>query len=84
LRDEIEEQRVTFDPPAKADYPTHVVRSGESLFRIARRLLGDGDRRHEIFALNRDLIDDPDDIFPGDNLRLPMDARSAKVQPSES
>lgn len=84
LHDKIEEERDTFDPPAKADYPTHTVRSGESLFRIARRLLGDGDRRHEIFALNRDLIDDPDDIFPGDNLRLPMDARSAEAQPSEA
>ncbi|MDZ4307114.1 phospholipase effector Tle1 domain-containing protein [Allopontixanthobacter sp.] len=80
LKEKIEEQRDLFDPPAKEDYPVHVVEPGESLYRIARRLLGDPARRAEIFALNRDLIDDPDDIFPGDKLRLPLGATSGTVE----
>ena len=70
----IEALRSTFDPPDKSELPIYVVKPGESLFRIARRVLRDADRRDEIFALNRDLIDDPDDIFPGDPLRMPKDA----------
>ena len=72
LERDVESKRDLFDPPAKDDYPVHTVRPGESLYRIARRLLGDPERKDEIFALNRDLIDDADDIFPGDKLRLPM------------
>ena len=75
LVDEVEQQREKYDPPAKADYPTYSVQPAESLYRIARRLLGDGERHREIFELNRDLIDEPNDIFPGDKLRLPMDAK---------
>nr|WP_247710912.1 LysM peptidoglycan-binding domain-containing protein [Qipengyuania aestuarii] len=70
----IEALRSTFDPPDKSELPIYVVKPGESLFRIARHVLRDADRRDEIFALNRDLIDDPDDIFPGDPLRMPKDA----------
>ena len=63
-----------FDPLGKADLPTYVVAPGESLWRIARRILKDSDRHDEIFALNRDLLDHPGDIFPGDVLRMPKDA----------
>ncbi|MAM55898.1 LysM peptidoglycan-binding domain-containing protein [Qipengyuania flava] len=74
LEPEIEAQRHLFDPPDKDDLPTYVVAAGESLWRIARRILRDPDRKDEIFALNRDLLDHPDDIFPGDVLRMPRDA----------
>lgn len=74
LAADIDARRDVFDPPKKEDLPTYVVRPGESLWRIARRILRDPDRRVEIFALNRDLLDHPDDIFPGDVLRMPKDA----------
>ena len=77
LERDVEAKRDLFDPPAKDDYPVHSVRPGKSLYRIARRLLGNPERKDEIFALNRDLIDDADDIFSGDKLRLPM-ANAAK------
>ncbi|WPL57919.1 phospholipase effector Tle1 domain-containing protein [Qipengyuania profunda] len=74
LEGAIEARRHDFDPPGKAELPTYVVAAGENLWRIARRILRDPDRRQEIFALNRDLLDDPGDIFPGDVLRMPRDA----------
>lgn len=74
LEREIEAERHIYDPPGKEELPVHVVKSGESLYRIARRILRDPDRRDEIFGLNRDLLDHPDDIFPGDELRVPADA----------
>ena len=75
MKEAIEAQREVFCPieTKSADQPRYVVKPGESLSRIARRELGDMDRHPEIFALNRNLIDDPGDTFPGDALRMPAD-----------
>ena len=49
----------------------YVVQSGDTLSGIAEELLGDAERWPEIFDLNRDLIEDPDKISPGQVLVLP-------------
>jgi nucleoid-associated protein YgaU len=38
---------------------------------IAKKQLGDANRWPEIFELNREVISDPDRIFPGQVLVLP-------------
>ena len=48
-----------------------VVRDGNSLWRIARNTYGEGLRYTSIFEANRDLIKDPDLIFPGQVFKLP-------------
>ncbi|MEL7040337.1 MAG: DUF3299 domain-containing protein [Pseudomonadota bacterium] len=50
---------------------THVVVRGESLSAIAQNVLQDGERYPELFALNREVISDPDLIYPGQVLALP-------------
>ena len=81
VAEEIETQRDEFLPPDADQYPTYVVTPGRGLRSIAYRSLGDAERADEIFALNRDMIDHPDDIFPDDVLRMPKDADPSKVQP---
>lgn len=81
---EIEDQRSIFLPPNADQYPTYTVKPGRGLRSIAYRCLGDAKRATEIFSLNRDLIDDPDDIFPNDVLRMPKDADPTTVTPSIS
>ncbi len=49
----------------------YVVKSGDSLWQIADRFLGNGTRYHEIVELNRDIIYDAEDIAVGMRLRLP-------------
>ena len=49
----------------------YVVQSGDTLSGIAEERLGDPERWPEIFDLNRDLIEDPDKISPGQVLVLP-------------
>ena len=51
------------------------VKDGESLWRIAARELGDGERWSEIVALNQ--LPNPDVVKPGDVLRLPGPASVA-------
>ncbi len=53
------------------------VQSGDTLWAIAARHLGDGNRWSEIYALNQDVIPDPNVIEVGQVLRLPGDPASA-------
>lgn len=77
-------QRAEAVPPAPVPSPgmtpdrlirttekTYAVRGGDTLSAIARHMLGSGDRWPEIYALNRDLLKDPNHIYPGQVLRLP-------------
>lgn len=57
---------------AEAEKPrTYVVKSGDSLSKIAKELLGDAKRWPEIFEANRDKIKDPNLIYPGQELLIP-------------
>jgi uncharacterized protein (DUF2235 family) len=56
---------------AEATMATHVVRSGENLSRIALQYYHDASLWPHIFAANRDQIDDPDEIFLNQELRIP-------------
>ena len=50
---------------------THTVVRGDTLWGIARKHLGDGRRYREIFERNRDQLQSPNLILPGQVLRLP-------------
>jgi len=48
-----------------------LVEEGDTLWGIAERAYGSGARYTEIFAATREVIEDPDLIFPGQKLRIP-------------
>lgn len=50
---------------------TYTVRSGDTLSEIAKREYGDAGEWRRIFEANRDQIDNPDLIQPGQELRIP-------------
>lgn len=50
---------------------TYTVQKGDSLSKIAKQHLGDANAWKKIFEANRDVLDDPDKIFPGQTLKLP-------------
>ncbi|POF28841.1 LysM peptidoglycan-binding domain-containing protein [Roseibium marinum] len=45
--------------------PVVIIRKGDNLWRISRRLYGDGVRYSTIYQANQDQIRDPDLIYPG-------------------
>ncbi|MEV6494728.1 LysM peptidoglycan-binding domain-containing protein, partial [Actinoplanes sp. NPDC051633] len=82
-------QRATSSPTPSAvgpgsDAATHLVRRGDSLYEIADDRLGDGNRWTTIYQLNRGVraphhgtaLTDPDLIYPGMVLKLPVHASS--------
>ena len=49
----------------------YTVRPGDTLASIARQHLGSAARERDIFEANRDRMNDPDQIFPGQQLLIP-------------
>ena len=49
----------------------HTVESGDTLSKIAERYLGDAMAYPTLFEANREVIKDPDLIYPGQKIRIP-------------
>ena len=64
----------------KAIYARHTVEKGESLSLIAKDYHDDPMAYKAIFAANTDTLEDPNKIFPGQELVIPFpEGRSADV-----
>lgn len=50
---------------------TYTVQKGDSLSKIAKHELGDANAWNRIFEANKDILDDPDKIQPGQVLKIP-------------
>lgn len=50
----------------------HTVEKGDTLWAIAEKALGKGNRYNEIFEANRPMLSHPDKIYPGQVLRIPV------------
>ena len=61
-------QRETTQAPKQS---TYTVKSGDCLWNIAKKYLGDGSRYNEIYNLNKDKITNPNLIYAGQVLTLP-------------
>lgn len=57
--------------PAEPVYTEYKVKSGQSLWSIAKEVYGDPNRWRDIFEANRDRINNPGQIKPGMILRIP-------------
>jgi len=58
-------------PPVEAGVLYYTVKSGDSLSKIAKEYLGDAMAYTKIFEANREVIKDPDLIYPGQKIRIP-------------
>jgi len=50
---------------------TYTVQAGDSLSKIARQFYGNAEQYMRIFEANRDQLDNPNQIRPGQQLRIP-------------
>jgi uncharacterized protein YidB (DUF937 family) len=57
--------------PAATSVRTYTVSSGDTLSHIAKQFYNDSNQWPRIFDANRDILSNPDRIFPGQHLRIP-------------
>ena len=65
---------IKIDPNAKQAQQTYTVKSGDTLSKIAKEHLGDANAYMKIFEANKDQLNDPDKIKPGQVLKIPSAA----------
>jgi nucleoid-associated protein YgaU len=56
---------------AASDSDTYTVQSGDTLWKISESHYGEGSKYMKIFEANTDLLNNPDQIFPGQELKIP-------------
>jgi len=60
-----------------------VIQPGNNLWRISKVIYGSGEKYSVIFEANRDLIRDPDMIFPGQIFETPNVVPPEKIDPTQ-
>ncbi len=60
-------------PAATEKVEYYVIRSGDTLSGIAAKFYGKGSLYPRIFEANREVIKNPDLIYPGQKIRIPLD-----------
>lgn len=58
-------------PPAVEPFQFYTVKSGDSLSKIAKRYYGNAMKYPVLFEANKEIIKDPNLIYPGQVLRVP-------------
>ncbi|MDX1548099.1 MAG: peptidoglycan-binding protein LysM [Rhodothermales bacterium] len=56
------------------EFTFYEIQSGDSLSKIAREHYGDANKWNALFEANREVIEDPDLIYPGQKIRVPKEA----------
>jgi len=59
------------EPEVAVEVKYYTIKSGDTLWAVAKEFLGNGSKYMEIFEANREVIEDPDKIFVGQKIRIP-------------
>lgn len=59
-------------PTTAPAYTLYTIKSGDSLSKIAKKHYGNANDWRKIYEANRGIIKDPDKIFPGQEIKIPV------------
>ncbi|MGE5386989.1 MAG: LysM peptidoglycan-binding domain-containing protein [Betaproteobacteria bacterium] len=53
-------------------FKTYEIKSGDTLSKIAKNEYGNANDWHRVYEANKDTIENPDKIYPGQVIKLPL------------
>jgi len=59
-------------PPVQAKVEYYIIKKGDTLSAVAKQFYGKANDYPRIFEANREVIKDPNLIFPGQKIRIPL------------
>jgi nucleoid-associated protein YgaU len=65
----VDDQLKVSKPEPEATF--YEVKSGDTLSKISKQFYGDANKYMVIFEANKPMLKDPDEIYPGQRLRIP-------------
>jgi len=68
----VNDQITVANPEPQPQSQFYEVKSGDTLSKIAKQFYGDPNKYSAIFEANRPMLKDPDEIYPGQMLRIPQ------------
>jgi nucleoid-associated protein YgaU len=69
---QVNDDHLSFPEPEKKEkVDFYTIKSGDTLSKIAKAYYGDPMKYPEIFEANREVIKNPDLIYPGQTIRIP-------------
>lgn len=64
------------EAPPEPQFTFYTIERGDSLSKIAKEFYGDAMKYPVLFEANREVIENPDLIYPGQRIRVPLKADS--------
>ena len=68
----VNDQITVANPSPQPQSQFYEVKSGDTLSKIAKQFYGDANKYSAIFEANQPMLKDPDEIYPGQTLRIPQ------------
>lgn len=69
---EVNADNLTLEDNKVSNVEYYTIQSGDSLWAIAQKHLGNGNDYTKIFEANKEVIKNPDLIYPGQKIRIPL------------
>jgi len=71
--EKVDASGVEVEQPAQKRVEIYEVQKGDSLWKIAQKFYGDGNKWKKIYEDNKEVIKDPDLIYPGQKIRIVLE-----------
>lgn len=68
----VHDQITIANEAAQTQSEFYEVKPGDTLSKIAKQFYGDANKYSAIFEANKPMLKDPDEIYPGQTLRIPQ------------
>ncbi len=69
----VDTSKMQVQEPSSQKVEIYEIKKGDTLWAIAQKFYGDGSKYKKIFEDNKEVIKDPDKIYPGQKIRIVLE-----------